>query len=60
MASCRALRLVSGNQEWVIGPGEPAATATVDSDFELLRALIGRRSITQVGWKWDGDLAHSA
>lgn len=50
------LRLVAGDQEWVIGPGEPAATATVDSAFELLRALIGRRSVTQVAsWKWEGD-----
>ena len=50
------LRLVAGDQQWVIGPGEPAATATVDSAFELLRALIGRRSVTQVAnWKWEGD-----
>jgi len=50
------VRVVSGDQEWVVGPGEPEATVTAPDDFELLRALIGRRSVTQVaGWKWEGE-----
>ena len=50
------LRLVAGSQEWVVGPGEPAATLTAPTEFDLLRALIGRRGITQVAsWKWEGD-----
>jgi uncharacterized protein (TIGR03083 family) len=50
------LRLAAGNQEWVIGPGEPAATVTAPDEFEVLRALIGRRSAAQVAaWHWDGD-----
>ncbi len=51
-----ALRIAAGDQEWVIGTGEPAATVTAPDTFELLRALIGRRSVTQVaGWKWEGE-----
>jgi hypothetical protein len=50
------LRLEAGDQEWIVGPGEPAATVIAPDTFELLRALIGRRSVTQVaGWKWDGE-----
>ncbi len=55
-AGTPALRLVAGSQEWIVGPGEPGATVTAPSEFELMRALIGRRGITQVaGWKWDGE-----
>jgi uncharacterized protein (TIGR03083 family) len=51
-----ALRLTVGSQEWVVGPGEPAATVAAPSEFDLMRALIGRRSVTQVAnWKWDGE-----
>ena len=50
------LRIVCGDEQWVVGPGEPAATATPPDQFELFRALIGRRSVTQVaGWKWEGE-----
>lgn len=50
------LRISAGDQEWVIGPGEPAASVTVDSEFEIMRGLIGRRSRAQVeAWKWEGD-----
>lgn len=55
-AGAPGLRLVAGDQEWEVGPGEPAASATVDAPFELLRAFVGRRSVAQVtNWKWDGD-----
>jgi uncharacterized protein (TIGR03083 family) len=51
-----ALRLSAGIQEWTIGDGEPTVSVTAPSEFDVLRALIGRRSVTQVaGWKWDGD-----
>lgn len=50
------LRIIAGDQEWVIGPGEHAATVTAPDEFELLRSLIGRRSVAQVcDWKWEGD-----
>ncbi|MDQ1396394.1 MAG: hypothetical protein QOG64_1653, partial [Acidimicrobiaceae bacterium] len=57
-----ALRIEAGSSEWVVGPGEPAATVRTEP-FELFRALFGRRSAAQVrAWKWDGDptpyLAH--
>jgi uncharacterized protein (TIGR03083 family) len=51
-----AVRIVAGSQEWVVGAGEAAASVVAPSEFDLLRALIGRRSITQVAnWKWEGD-----
>jgi hypothetical protein len=50
------LRLATGDQEWIVGPGEPAASVTAPSDFDLWRSLIGRRSAAQVAaWGWDGD-----
>lgn len=50
-----AVRIVSGDTEWTLGPGEPAATVEVPR-FELFRAVFGRRSAAQVrGWPWDGD-----
>jgi uncharacterized protein (TIGR03083 family) len=53
------LRLVAGDQEWVIGPDDSqVASAIAPSSFEVFRALIGRRSEAQVrAWKWDGDPA---
>lgn len=51
-----ALRLSAGIQEWTLGDGDVGATAVAPNEFEVLRALIGRRSPTQVAsWKWDGD-----
>lgn len=50
-----ALRLRTGDQEWVIGDGIPAATVTAPK-FELFRALSGRRSLDQImSFSWDGD-----
>jgi uncharacterized protein (TIGR03083 family) len=50
-----ALRIKAATTEWVVGPGEPAATVTTDS-YELFRALFGRRSDAQVlAWDWEGD-----
>lgn len=52
-----ALRLHAGQDEWIVGTGEPEATVTADR-FELVRALVGRRSIEQVGaFGWEGDAA---
>lgn len=49
------LRVKSGTDEWILGPGEPAATLTV-SPYELFRAAIGRRSDSQFrGYDWQGD-----
>jgi hypothetical protein len=53
--SLPALRLRTGDDEWVIGDGIPAATVTAPK-FELFRALSGRRSLEQIReFSWDGD-----
>ena len=50
-----ALRLRTGDQDWVEGTGSPAASLAADP-FELFRALSGRRSLDQVrALAWDGD-----
>jgi hypothetical protein len=50
-----AVRIKAGTSEWLVGPGEPAASVTTEP-FELFRAFFGRRSIGQVSsWEWDGD-----
>jgi uncharacterized protein (TIGR03083 family) len=49
------LRVVGDSREWLVGRDEPVATLR-GSDFELARALIGRRSRAQLlGFEWDGD-----
>lgn len=50
------LRITSGTDEWIVGgAGEPAATLDAPR-FELLRALIGRRSAGQIRrYSWTGD-----
>jgi uncharacterized protein (TIGR03083 family) len=56
-AGAPALRLVAGNQEWVVGTGEPAATLSADG-YEILRARTGRRSASQISsFAWEGDPA---
>jgi len=51
-----ALRVQAGDRDWVIGEGEPAA-AVAGTPFELLRAITGRRSETQIRkLRWDGDV----
>jgi len=50
-----AIRIQAGTSEWLVGPGEPAASVTTN-EFELFRAFFGRRSVGQVSsWDWDGD-----
>lgn len=50
-----ALRVRTGEMEWVIGDGIPAATVTAPP-FELFRALSGRRSMDQIkAFSWDGS-----
>src|SRR6185503_10007323 len=50
-----ALALCAGDAEWATEGVEPAASLSADR-FELLRALTGRRSVSQLrGMKWDGD-----
>ncbi|HEY3262860.1 MAG TPA: maleylpyruvate isomerase family mycothiol-dependent enzyme [Pseudonocardiaceae bacterium] len=50
------LRLQAEDKTYLMGPGEPGATVTIASRFELFRALSGRRSANQVrGYDWDGD-----
>jgi uncharacterized protein (TIGR03083 family) len=54
-AGSNGLRLVAGSTEWLIGPGDPAATLTVEP-FELFRLLYGRRSRPQMAaLAWVGD-----
>lgn len=61
-AGAPALRIVSDDDEWLLGDGVPQVELAVDR-FDLLRAGIGRRSEAQVrAWCWSGDptpyLAH--
>jgi uncharacterized protein (TIGR03083 family) len=50
-----ALRLIAGTDDMVLGDGEPATTLRGDQ-FELTRAMVGRRSDAQVrALDWDGD-----
>lgn len=57
-AGAPPLRITSGVDEWLVGgDGEPAATLDADR-YELLRALIGRRSVRQMeAYGWTGDAA---
>ena len=50
-----ALSLRAGDSEWAAAGARPAVSVSADR-FELLRALTGRRSASQLrGLKWDGD-----
>jgi uncharacterized protein (TIGR03083 family) len=52
-----ALRVKAGEQQWVVGAGDPAASVA-GSAFELFRAMSGRRSADQVrALDWEGDIA---
>ena len=54
-ATLPALRLRAGEDEWLVGEGDPAATVTAER-FDLMRALVGRRSLEQVrSFAWEGD-----
>lgn len=49
------LRIVAGRADWVIGDDEPAATVRL-SEYELARAVLGRRSVAQLrAYDWEGD-----
>jgi uncharacterized protein (TIGR03083 family) len=49
------VRVVGSSDEWLLGEGAPALTLTT-SDFELARALVGRRSRDEfLHMGWDGD-----
>jgi uncharacterized protein (TIGR03083 family) len=49
------LRLQAGTDQWVIGPGEPAATVTTEP-YELARFICFRRTAEQArDYLWDGD-----
>ena len=50
------LRLDAGDKVYTTSDGEPGATVTAPSRFELFRALSGRRSPEQIlAYEWDGD-----
>jgi uncharacterized protein (TIGR03083 family) len=54
-AGAPAVRIVHSTGERVLGDGAPIATLSTD-DYELLRILFARRSVTQVrSAGWDGD-----
>jgi uncharacterized protein (TIGR03083 family) len=54
-AGLAPLRLVAGTDEWVIGPGEPAATVTTEP-YELARFICRRRTAAQArAYRWEGD-----
>lgn len=49
------LRLVADRADWVIGDDDPAATVRM-SDYEMARAVLGRRSVAQLrAYDWEGD-----
>ena len=51
------LRIVAGDDEWLVGDGDPQASVQVDR-YELFRTVLGRRSEAQVrAWPWKGDPA---
>lgn len=51
----RGLCIRTPADEWVLGPGEPVATASTEV-HELFRAVAGRRSLDQIRrWSWEGD-----
>jgi uncharacterized protein (TIGR03083 family) len=47
-AGLPAMRMVTADGEWQAGSGEPVGRLNVDSQAELLRVLLGRRSRTQI------------
>ncbi|MBI2169856.1 MAG: maleylpyruvate isomerase family mycothiol-dependent enzyme [Actinobacteria bacterium] len=50
-----AIEVRAGDDAWVVGGPNPAATLTA-SPFEVCRALSGRRSVHQVrAYEWTGD-----
>jgi uncharacterized protein (TIGR03083 family) len=54
-AGLAAVRVVGDSGTWAFGAGTPAATLRA-SDFELLRAFMGRRSRAQLlALGWDAD-----
>lgn len=49
------LRIVHEAGEIVLGDGDPTATLRT-SRFEVVRAAVGRRSLSQIAaWDWEGD-----
>jgi uncharacterized protein (TIGR03083 family) len=57
-AGLGAVALDAPDEPLVVGTGEPR-TRVRASRFELLRALVGRRSATQIrAYDWDGDADH--
>ena len=56
-AEIAPLRVVAGRADWVIGDDSPAAVVRM-SEYELARAVLGRRSIDQIrAYDWEGDAA---
>ena len=55
-AAVAPLRILAGTDEYIVGgDGEPGATATIDP-FELLRLVMGRRSVNQLrAYRGEGD-----
>jgi uncharacterized protein (TIGR03083 family) len=54
-AGLAPLRLKAGTEEWIVGPGEPAATLTTEP-YELARFICRRRTAAQAReYRWDGD-----
>src|SRR3954454_8741690 len=49
------VRIAGSSGEWLLGDGAPALTLQT-SDYELARALVGRRSRNEfLNMGWDGD-----
>lgn len=54
-AGVPALRIIAGDDDRVLGDGEPQATLRVDR-YEWARVVMGRRSLDQIRHlDWDGD-----
>lgn len=55
-AGAAPLAIHAGAGAWVAGTGPPGGSLRVPDAFELVRASLGRRSVSQIrGWEWDAD-----
>jgi hypothetical protein len=51
------LRILTGEDRFIVGSGEPVTTVEVDL-YEFWRSALGRRSRAQMAaWTWSGDPA---
>lgn len=60
LAAGLAVSIKAGDDEWVLGTGDPVAVTAVDQ-HEVFRAVSGRRTLEEIkAWAWEGDSAAAA